>query len=59
MMNFEEELNKRVAEAEEIIHQYLPKEEGMQKTIFSAMNYSVNAGGKRIRPILMMETYLI
>lgn len=57
MMNFDAELNKRAAEAEEIIHRYLPKEEGMQKTIFSAMNYSVNAGGKRIRPILMMETF--
>jgi hypothetical protein len=36
---------------------YLPEESGYQKTIFSAMNYSVRAGGKRLRPILMEETY--
>ncbi len=57
MMYFDAELEKRAAEAEEIIKKYLPKEEGLHKTIFKAMNYSVNAGGKRIRPILMMETY--
>lgn len=30
---------------------------GHQKTIFEAMNYSVKAGGKRLRPILMREVY--
>ncbi len=57
MKTFELEFDKRIQEAEEIIGRYLPKEEGPQKRIFEAMNYSVNAGGKRIRPILMMETY--
>ena len=36
---------------------FLPKEEGYQKTILEAMNYSVSAGGKRLRPMLMLETY--
>ena len=46
-----------VKEAEEIVYSYLPAEEGHQKTIFEAMNYSVKAGGKRLRPILMREVY--
>lgn len=56
-MNFEVELNKRIGEIEEIIRSYLPKEEGLQKTVIEAMNYSVLAGGKRLRPMLMQETY--
>jgi geranylgeranyl diphosphate synthase type II len=40
-----------------VIEQYLPEETGHQKTIFQAMNYSVRAGGKRLRPMLMEETY--
>lgn len=42
---------------EAIIKQYLPKEEGMAASVMAAMNYSVNVGGKRLRPILMLETY--
>lgn len=44
---------------EDIIKEYLPEEEGKQKIIFEAINYSVLAGGKRIRPMLMMETYVL
>ena len=40
-----------------MIYRVLPAEKGYQKTVFQAMNYSVLAGGKRIRPILMLETY--
>ncbi len=53
----EQEIAKRVEEINQIIEQYLPKEEGYQKTIFEAMNYSIRAGGKRLRPMLMQETY--
>ena len=56
-MNFQEELIKKQQTATQIVLHYLPKEEGMQKTVFSAMNYSVDAPGKRLRPVLMMETY--
>jgi len=56
-MNFKEELLKRTKEIEEIIYGYLPKEEGFQRTIMEAMNYSVQAGGKRLRPMLMQETF--
>lgn len=56
-MGVKEEMERRSLEIEEIIKKYLPKEEGYQKTIFSAMNYSILAGGKRLRPMLMKETY--
>lgn len=56
-MNFKEELKDRVDHIEAILKEYLPKEEGWQKTVIVAMNYSVLAGGKRLRPMLMEETY--
>lgn len=56
-MNFAEETAVRTKEIETIIARFLPQEEGFQKTIFKAINYSVLAGGKRIRPMLMLETY--
>ncbi len=42
---------------ENIIFQYLPTEEGYQKTVIEAMNYSFRAGGKRLRPMLMKLSY--
>lgn len=45
------EIQTRVDEIEQIIKRYLPAEEGWQKTIMEAMNYSILAGGKRLRPM--------
>ena len=56
-MNWENKLQERVAEVETVIRKLLPMEEGYQKTVIEAMNYSVLAGGKRLRPMLMEETY--
>lgn len=56
-MNIREELSARAEHVNNIITEYLPKEETLQKTIFEAMNYSLLAGGKRIRPVLMEEAY--
>lgn len=56
-MNFEGELKQRVAQMNELLAVYLPKESGYQKRIIEAANYSVNAGGKRLRPILLSEVY--
>lgn len=56
-MNFKEQLHARVAEIEMVLNQYLPEETGYQKTVIEAMNYTLKAGGKRIRPLLMLETY--
>lgn len=55
-MNFNEELIRKTELMEEVLKQYLPKEEGYAKTVIEAMNYSVLAGGKRLRPMLMWET---
>ncbi len=52
----EQEIDRKVKDIDQVVGRFLPKEEGLQKTIFSAMDYSVKAGGKRLRPMLMMET---
>ena len=52
---FKQELKTRTAEIEQLIKTYLPEESGHQKTILEAMNYSMMAGGKRLRPMLMQE----
>lgn len=56
-MNFNAEMEKRLEQVQHILETYLPKEEGFQKTVLEAMNYSMYAGGKRLRPILMLETH--
>ena len=56
-MEFQAEYQKRIEEIEHIVGGYLPKEQGYQQTILKAVNYSVLAGGKRLRPMLMQETY--
>ena len=55
--DFESRLKEKKAETEELIFRYLPEEEGQQKIMLRAMNYSVKNGGKRLRPILMRESY--
>lgn len=54
---FAEELKQQVDIVENIIKKYMPQEESFQKTVIEAMNYTMSAGGKRIRPLLMMKTY--
>lgn len=56
-MNFNAERTRKVVEIEEILRKYLPDEEGYQKKIMEAMEYNLMAGGKRLRPMLMKETY--
>lgn len=56
-MNFREELKSKTAAVEKIVESYLPEKSGTQHEIMEAMNYSVTAGGKRLRPLLMQETY--
>ena len=55
--NWETSREEKVSEIEEILKSYLPKQEGFQKVILEAMEYSLMAGGKRLRPMLMLETY--
>ena len=54
---FMEELQQKVEHINNVLEKFLPVEEGQQRIIFESMNYSVRAGGKRLRPILMEETY--
>ena len=56
-MNFDRELALRTQEANRAIGEWLPKEKDLPGDLVEAMNYSVLAGGKRIRPILMGECY--
>ena len=56
MENFKEVLKERTRETEQIVYAYMPQETGYQKDVIEAMNYSLTAGGKRLRPMLVMET---
>ena len=55
--NFKAVLEEKTREAESIIAVYLPKEEGFAKELAKAMNYSMTAGGKRLRPLLLQESF--
>ncbi len=60
-MNSEEiylaERERKAKEIGEILASYLPERKGYQKIIIEAMEYSLMAGGKRLRPMLMREMY--
>lgn len=56
-MEIREKIGIRAKEAEREIERFLPKEEGYAGTLYRAMNYSVRAGGKRLRPILMASCH--
>lgn len=56
-MSFDAAMQSLTKETETLIERYLPAETGLQKKVVEAMNYSVRAGGKRLRPILMLLTY--
>ena len=58
-MNFKEEYQKRIESIENILEKYLPVQEGYQKIIMEAMEYSLMAGGKRLRPMLMKESFTL
>lgn len=52
-----EVLASHVADIEAGMKEYMPEETGYQKTVFEAMNYSLLAGGKRLRPMFLYEAY--
>lgn len=56
-MNFEKELEQKTAAAEACIRRYLPAEEGFAGRLAQAMNYAMLAGGKRLRPLFLQESY--
>ncbi len=56
-MNYKENKLAKICEIEKILKKNLPEQAGLQKQIMEAMEYSVMAGGKRLRPMLMRETF--
>lgn len=56
-MNISDEITKRASDIETRIRRFLPEQYEYQKTIVDAMSYSVLAGGKRLRPMLMEAAY--
>ena len=52
-------MEKRTERAEQVIGKFLPAEEGFSKNLIKAMNYSMEAGGKRLRPIFLGEMYQV
>ena len=55
MSEFKQKLAERAEKVECLICSFLPQEKGYQEKVFQAVNYSVRAGGKRVRPIIMSE----
>lgn len=54
---FRKRLEEKTAQIEKILKAYFPEKTGYQHHIMEAMEYSLMAGGKRLRPMLMQETY--
>ena len=53
-MHHQTQLDAYRNETEEGILQYLPPEDARPARLHSAMRYSLQAGGKRLRPILIL-----
>lgn len=56
-LEFKRELEEKTKQAEAVVMKYLPEEKGFSALLLEAMNYSMRAGGKRLRPVIMKETY--
>ena len=56
-MSYKNSKLEKIQDIERVLVNYLPEQTGHQKLIMEAMEYSVMAGGKRLRPMLMKETY--
>ena len=58
-MNYNNSKQEKIQDIERVLSKYLPQQSGFQKLIMEAMEYSLMAGGKRLRPMLMKETYAL
>ena len=56
-MNFKEELKKYQNEVEKELEKYIKKESCPERILNESIEYSLMAGGKRLRPILVLATY--
>jgi len=53
-MEFLEQLEAKILEVNKALRKYLEEKDNPQATIYKAMDYSLQAGGKRVRPVLML-----
>ncbi len=56
---FQKQMKERQETIEKVLEKFLPQNPSFQKTIFDAMEYSLMAGGKRIRPMMLQEAYTL
>lgn len=54
-MNFDKALSDKKKKVEEHLYTYFSGFSGLQQTVFQAADYSLKAGGKRLRPVLLLE----
>lgn len=54
-MNFDKALSDKKKKVEEHLYTYFSGFAGLQQTVFQAADYSLKAGGKRLRPVLLLE----
>ncbi|MCD8103904.1 MAG: polyprenyl synthetase family protein [Lachnospiraceae bacterium] len=59
LTTFNDQMKKRVTEIKSVIESYLPETDGFQSTLLGAMNYSMLVGGKKLRPLLMQQTFVM
>ncbi len=57
--DFQVQMKQKVQKIEGILQEYLPRQKGLQSVVMESMGYSLMAGGKRLRPMLMQETFLL
>lgn len=55
MITFDRALQEKKKQVEEHLYTYFSDFAGLQKTVFQAADYSLKAGGKRLRPVLLLE----
>jgi geranylgeranyl pyrophosphate synthase len=55
-MDFAAELKRHVARVERGLDQYMPRADTRPARLHTAMRYSLEAGGKRLRPVLALAT---
>lgn len=54
-MNFDKNLSEKKKRVEQHLYTYFSDFSGLQQTVYQAADYSLKAGGKRLRPVLLLE----
>ena len=54
MMDLKQEMKERCAYIEQALEQAVPEQKDFPPVIFEAMRYSLLAGGKRLRPMMVL-----